>query len=59
MMTLVAAAALALALGAAADEANRAAPGYARLGPGDNVLVVGSRTSPYQFRVTVSPAPPS
>jgi hypothetical protein len=37
----------------------RAALGYARLGPGDNVLVIGSRMSPYQFRVTVSPAQPS
>jgi hypothetical protein len=28
----------------------------ARLEPGDNVLVIGSRMSPYQFRVSVSPA---
>ena len=34
----------------------RAAMGHARLDPGDNVLVIGSRMSPYQFRVTVSPA---
>ncbi|HVL11455.1 MAG TPA: FHA domain-containing protein, partial [Gemmata sp.] len=30
--------------------------GHARLEPGDNVLVVGSRSSPYQFRVNVSRA---
>jgi CRP-like cAMP-binding protein len=29
--------------------------GYARLDPGDNVVVIGARMSPYQFRVTVSP----
>jgi hypothetical protein len=29
---------------------------YARLDPGDNVLVIGSRMSPYQFPLTVSPA---
>lgn len=34
----------------------RAVMGYARLQPGENVLVVGSPMSPYQFRVTVSPA---
>jgi CRP-like cAMP-binding protein len=34
----------------------RAVMGYARLQPGENVLVIGSRMSPYQFRVTVSPA---
>lgn len=34
----------------------RATKGYARLHAGDNVVVVGSRMSPYQFRVTVSPA---
>ncbi len=34
----------------------RAAMGYARLVPGDNVLVIGPRLSPYQFRVNVSPA---
>jgi hypothetical protein len=34
----------------------RAVMGYARLQSGDNVLVIGSRMSPYQFRVTVSPA---
>lgn len=34
----------------------RAVMGYARLHPGENVLVVGPRMSPYQFRVTVSPA---
>jgi hypothetical protein len=32
----------------------RAPIGYARLDPGDNVLVIGSRTSQYQFRVIVS-----
>jgi hypothetical protein len=30
--------------------------GYARLDSGDNVLVIGARMSPYQFRVTVSRA---
>jgi hypothetical protein len=30
----------------------RALMAFARLGPGDNVLVLGSRMSPYQFRVT-------
>jgi hypothetical protein len=34
----------------------RAVLGYARLVPGDNVLVIGSRMSPYQFRVTVNHA---
>lgn len=34
----------------------RAALGYARLHAGDNVLVIGPRASPYQFRVTVSRA---
>jgi pSer/pThr/pTyr-binding forkhead associated (FHA) protein len=34
----------------------RAIMGYARLELGDNVVVVGSPMSPYQFRVTVSPA---
>jgi CRP-like cAMP-binding protein len=34
----------------------RAVMGYARLQPGDNVLVVGSPMSPYQFRVTVGHA---
>jgi hypothetical protein len=34
----------------------RAAAGHARLVLGDNVLVIGSRMSPYQFRVAVSPA---
>jgi Cyclic nucleotide-binding domain/FHA domain len=34
----------------------RATMGYARLDSGDNILVIGSRMSPYQFRVTVSPA---
>jgi hypothetical protein len=34
----------------------RAAMGYARLDAGDNVLVIGSRMSPYQFRLSVSPA---
>jgi hypothetical protein len=34
----------------------RAVLGYARLVPGDNVLVIGSRKSPYQFRVTVNHA---
>jgi hypothetical protein len=34
----------------------RALMGHARLVRGDNVLVVGARMSPYQFRVTVSPA---
>jgi CRP-like cAMP-binding protein len=33
----------------------RAPMGYARLLPGENVLVLGGRMSPYQFRVTVSP----
>ncbi len=33
----------------------RAVMSYARLDPGDNVLVIGSRMSPYQFRVFVSP----
>jgi hypothetical protein len=33
----------------------RAASGSARLDPGENVLVVGSRMSKYQFRVVVSP----
>lgn len=31
----------------------RAAYGYARLHHGDNVLILGGRMSPYQFRVTV------
>ncbi len=37
-----------------------AATSYARLDPGDNILVIGSGKSPYQFRVFVSlgPAPP-
>jgi hypothetical protein len=30
--------------------------GYARLEDGDNVLIIGSRMSPYQFRVAVSDA---
>lgn len=30
--------------------------GYARLEPGDNVVILGAPMSPYQFRVTVSPA---
>jgi hypothetical protein len=30
--------------------------GYARLEPGDNVVILGAAMSPYQFRVTVSPA---
>jgi hypothetical protein len=30
--------------------------GYARLESGDNVVVIGSRMSPYQFRITVSSA---
>jgi hypothetical protein len=30
--------------------------GYARLEPGDNVVILGSPMSPYQFRVTVSRA---
>jgi hypothetical protein len=34
----------------------RAVMGYARLHPGENVLVIGSAMSPYQFRVTVRPA---
>jgi CRP-like cAMP-binding protein len=34
----------------------RAQMGYARLEDGDNVLVIGSRSSPYQFRLSVSPA---
>jgi hypothetical protein len=34
----------------------RAALSYARLNPGENVLVIGSQMSPYQFRVFVSPA---
>jgi len=34
----------------------RRAEAYAKLHPGDNVLVVGPRMSPYQFRVTVTPA---
>ena len=34
----------------------RAGAGYARLHLGDNVLVVGSRMSPYQFRITVGHA---
>jgi hypothetical protein len=34
----------------------RAVLGYARLVAGENVLVVGARMSPYQFRVTVSHA---
>ncbi len=34
----------------------RAGIGYAGLLPGDNVLVLGTRMSHYQFRVTVSPA---
>jgi hypothetical protein len=34
----------------------RSAMGYARLESGDNVLVLGGRMSPYQFRVTVTPA---
>jgi hypothetical protein len=33
----------------------RAVLGYAALTPGDNVLVIGSPMSPYQFRVVVSP----
>jgi hypothetical protein len=32
----------------------RSAKHYARLDPGDNVLVIGSRMSPYQFRLIVS-----
>jgi len=31
----------------------RAAYGYTRLHPGENVLILGGRVSPYQFRVTV------
>src|SRR5581483_10576885 len=34
----------------------RAVTDFARLEPGENVLVIGSRMSPYQFRVTVSRA---
>jgi pSer/pThr/pTyr-binding forkhead associated (FHA) protein len=34
----------------------RALMGYARLEPGENVLVIGSRSSPYQFRLTVARA---
>jgi len=34
----------------------RVAYADARLQPGDNVLVLGPRMSPYQFRVTVTPA---
>lgn len=34
----------------------RVAKSYAPLRGGDNVVVVGTRTSPYQFRVTVGPA---
>lgn len=34
----------------------RAVMDYARLEPGENVLVIGSRMSPYQFRVTISRA---
>lgn len=34
----------------------RSPMGYARLKPGDNVFTLGSKQSPYQFRVTVSPA---
>ena len=34
----------------------RADMGYSPLAPGDNVVVVGSRRSKYQFRVRVSPA---
>ena len=34
----------------------RAKPGHARLEIGDNVVVVGDRMSPYQFRVEVRPA---
>jgi hypothetical protein len=34
----------------------RSAMGYAKLEAGDNVLVLGGRMSPYQFRVTVTPA---
>jgi hypothetical protein len=34
----------------------RSARPAARLHPGENVLVIGSRSSPYQFRVTVRPA---
>ena len=34
----------------------RAVTDFARLDLGDNVLVIGSRMSPYQFRVTVSKA---
>lgn len=34
----------------------QAAPGHAPLEPGDNVVVVGSRMSRYQFRVEVRPA---
>ena len=33
----------------------RAGMNFARLNSGDNVLVIGNRTSSYQFRVTVSP----
>jgi hypothetical protein len=40
------------------DEAigGRAVMGYARLHPGENVLVIGAPMSPYQFRLTVSHA---
>jgi len=34
----------------------KAVMGYARLEPGDNVVILGAAMSPYQFRVTVSPA---
>jgi CRP-like cAMP-binding protein len=34
----------------------RARVAYAPLEPGDNVLVLGGRMSPYQFRVSVTPA---
>ncbi len=36
------------------DIGGRAARGYARLALGDNVVVIGSRMSPYHFRVIVS-----
>jgi hypothetical protein len=35
----------------------KAVYGYTRLGEGENVLVLGGRMSPYQFRVTVSTHP--
>jgi hypothetical protein len=35
----------------------KAVYGYTKLGDGENVLILGGRMSPYQFRVTVSAHP--